>query len=391
MAILAALGQQLATLSLGEAAIYEISRGRLDVRQALKAVSALAYPLTAAVSVALAAVVVATLEDTSATEVGLAALLVPAGASQLLMTGLLNARERFSDTSFALGISSVVTTIGTLLFVAALGLGVAGALLALVLGPTAGSVLLAVQLHRLNLLALPTWNTPLIQRLVKFGASMQGSALFITIASRVDTLMVYWLANAAAAGNYSVALTLAGLAGIAPVSLSQVMFPRIAAVNAAAARSLIAKQCRVTALLATTVALVVGVVALFGLTLIFGEAFAPAVAPTLWLLPSAIVANLQWALGRASAARGQPTVLLVSYGVNAVTMLLLDVILIPALGISGAAIASTVGAVAGLVVAWQGGVGRQMSVADLVPMKQDLRDVLLLVRVRMPGSTDVPG
>jgi O-antigen/teichoic acid export membrane protein len=391
MAILAALGQQLATLSLGEAAIYEISRGRLDVRQALKAVSALAYPLTAAVSVALAAVVVATLEDTSATEVGLAALLVPAGASQLLMTGLLNARERFSDTSFALGISSVVTTIGTLLFVAALGLGVAGALLALVLGPTAGSVLLAVQLHRLNLLALPTWNTPLIQRLVKFGASMQGSALFITIASRVDTLMVYWLANAAAAGNYSVALTLAGLAGIAPVSLSQVMFPRIAAVNAAAARSLIAKQCRVTALLATTVALVVGVVALFGLTLIFGEAFAPAVAPTLWLLPSAIVANLQWALGRASAARGQPTVLLVSYGVNAVTMLLLDVILIPALGISGAAIASTVGAVAGLVVAWQGGVGSQMSVADLVPMKQDLRDVLLLVRVRMPGSTDVPG
>jgi O-antigen/teichoic acid export membrane protein len=175
------------------------------------------------------------------------------------------------------------------------------------------------------------------------------------------------------------------------VSLSQVMFPRIAAVNAAAARSLIAKQCRVTALLATTVALVVGVVALFGLTLIFGEAFAPAVAPTLWLLPSAIVANLQWALGRASAARGQPTVLLVSYGVNAVTMLLLDVILIPALGISGAAIASTLGAVAGLVVAWQGGVGSQMSVADLVPIKQDLRDALLLVRVRMPGSTDVPG
>jgi len=47
-------------------------------------------------------------------------------------------------------------------------------------------------------------------------------------------VMVYWLGGRAAAGHYSVALAVGGITGLFSVAVSQVSFPRLARLDAAA-------------------------------------------------------------------------------------------------------------------------------------------------------------
>jgi Na+-driven multidrug efflux pump len=94
------------------------------------------------------------------------------------------------------------------------------------------------------------------------------------------------------------------------------------------------------------------------------------------LLAGNVLASSQWLISRAFAARGKPLLLLWSYGLSVLTMCSLDVLLIPGLGLAGAALAAVVGPAAGLLfclIAYCRTHEPHARVRDLIPRVEDFR------------------
>lgn len=158
------------------------------------------------------------------------------------------------------------------------------------------------------------------------------------------------LAGPAAAGHYSIALTLGSLVVMVPNSLTLATFPRIAQLGDEEALALVGRSCRLAVLGLVAFAAALSLSVPLVVPLVFGPAYAPAVAPTLILIAGGIPWGGQWLLARSAAARGYPWLLARTFGSSLVAMLALDFLLVPRLGIIGAALASSVAPVLGLTV-----------------------------------------
>ena len=78
------------------------------------------------------------------------------------------------------------------------------------------------------------------------------------------------------------------------------------------------------------------------LPFVFGIRFQASVAPLLYLLPGIIAGSASRILAADVAARGRPELNIVATVVVAILNILLNIFLIPSLGLSGAAIATTI-------------------------------------------------
>jgi O-antigen/teichoic acid export membrane protein len=196
------------------------------------------------------------------------------------------------------------------------------------------------------------------------------------MSQRADQVLVYSLGGPAEGGLYSVSLAMVQLSAYVPLVLSHVSFPRLASLPDAAAAVLTARIARLGFIGSFGVGILLAATVPFMTPLVFGPGFAGAVTPALILLPGAVLWSLQWVLARAWSARGRSSLVLTSFLLSVVTMLLLDLILIPLWGLVGAALASVAGSTAGFawcVVAYhrRGEIG----LVDLVPRWSDVRSL----------------
>jgi O-antigen/teichoic acid export membrane protein len=167
---------------------------------------------------------------------------------------------------------------------------------------------------------------------------------------RLDILFVFLFVGAAGAGNYSVALTVAGLVGLAPFSFTYAAFPRLAYLDDQGSRELALIIWRRGTVASIAMACLVGAASPILIPLLFGSGFQPAITPSLILLAGGVCYGGQSMLARALAARGDPNLLVRTYGLTLVVMVALDFLLIPVFGIIGAAVASSISALAGLAL-----------------------------------------
>ena len=376
---------QLACLGLGEAAIVLVGQKRASIQRALSAaVGALALTSVVGIAVLAAAAAANFHADLDAVWPAVIAACagVPVAAYVLVLTQIVNVHERFVATSFALVVQFTVSAAAAVVLVAVLELSVLGAVLALVAGAGAALLVVASLLRRRGLSVRPAWDASFLRRAVPYGVKVQISGP-PPLTDRVDLLLVYALAGQAAAGHYSVALGLAALVGMVPLAFSHVSFPRLARIPPAEAADLTRRTCRYGLGAALVSAAFLAVAIPFGLPLVFGEPYAPAVAPALVLVAAYVLSSAQWLLGRATAARGQSGILAWSYGANLVVIVALDFALIPALGVTGAALAALAGAGVGLIIclvpyAVRG--RRFLGLTDLLPTPGDLRHLTTLAR-----------
>jgi Na+-driven multidrug efflux pump len=115
----------------------------------------------------------------------------------------------------------------------------------------------------------------------------------------------------------------------------------------------------------------------------FGIGFKDAVTMALVLLPASVLQGLQWVICRLWAARGRGTLLLTSCGAMLVAMIALDIVLVPAHGGIGAAVASLVASAVGAAVALAGHrrrAGGDASLRHFVPHVADFRRIAELPR-----------
>lgn len=183
----------------------------------------------------------------------------------------------------------------------------------------------------------------------RFGvASWLASGLGM-LSLRVDMFLVSGMAGAAAVGVYSISVTFAEIAWYLPNALYTTLFPKISAEGAERAE-VVARVNRALWPVTLAFALFMALASVWLIPLLFGAEFAGAVAPV-WLLAPGIAASAAGIIpGAYLAGIGKPQAGAVSSLVNVVANVALNVVLIPAYGVPGAAIASTLSYAVGAAV-----------------------------------------
>jgi O-antigen/teichoic acid export membrane protein len=178
---------------------------------------------------------------------------------------------------------------------------------------------------------------------LRYGVKAYLASVLGLLALRLDALLVASLATSGigAAGVYSVAANLAELLLFIPTSIRLSLFPMVSAATPAEANRLTSAACRHTMLLTIILALGLGVAGRPVIHRLYGEAFTGAISPLLFLLPGVLMLCQALILYGDLIGRGKPEATAISALLSLVVTVVLDLLLIPKYGITGAALASS--------------------------------------------------
>jgi O-antigen/teichoic acid export membrane protein len=186
-------------------------------------------------------------------------------------------------------------------------------------------------------------NVALLREYIGYGLRAYAAAFLAFLVLRIDLLMVDYFRGAADTGQYSIAVSLADLVYLPAVIVGTLLFPRLTAMTDAVARRHAATQVvtatGVAAIFGTFVAVVVAR-PLIGL--IYGGEFEPAVAAFQWLMPAVAFLSVHTLVMTYYAASGMPLVVIFCPLVGLIANVGINLVAIPALGIVGASISSTI-------------------------------------------------
>jgi O-antigen/teichoic acid export membrane protein len=187
----------------------------------------------------------------------------------------------------------------------------------------------------------------LLLEAIRFGTRLWVGTLSSFLNMRADQLLMGFITTKATLGLYAVAVNAAEVLLYFPSAIGEALFPFLAAGRPGER----AKQAlRVVRLLILSTSVSIVVAAIVGSLLIpvvFGAAFAPSVVVFLWLLPGTLGFAAIRVFSSALATSSAPGHFSVPPLVSLVVGLVLDLLLIPGLGATGAAIAASAGYIAG--------------------------------------------
>jgi O-antigen/teichoic acid export membrane protein len=186
---------------------------------------------------------------------------------------------------------------------------------------------------------LPSWG--LSRTIASYGIRAQVGGVLTLLNLRLDFAILDAIAGPAVLGIYAIASKFAELLKILPMSLTYVLYPkysseprRVAAVHA---RSLLPRA----GILVAAAAVPLWVAANYLLPLIYGDAFRPAIEVTHILLIGLSAEGLAGVITAFLYGIGQPGLNSIAMGVGVLVTVILDALLIPRLGATGAAVASS--------------------------------------------------
>jgi len=339
-----AVGLAFAFLSAGmpSASVYFVGRREVAPRAMVEAalsVTLAALALTAA-AVGAGAVVFGGLREGDV-PFWLAVLAVPALVQFRTLEATLRAQGRFGAMNVA-EVALAVSVLGALAAVeAAAGLTVERAVAAWSLAPWPA---VAIAYALLGPAGWPRGlaGAGLLGRTVRFGAQSQLSNLLQLLNYRIDAYLVLWLVNAAGVGLYSVGVSLSeGLWFIAN-SVAVVLLTDLTSGGEELAARRTPLVCRNTLLVTALASLAAAAVSPLVVPGVFGADFDGAVVPFLCLLPGTTALAGGKVLSAYIFSRGRPLtnarIALLTLGVTVAA----DLVLIPPLEVTGAAIGASV-------------------------------------------------
>jgi O-antigen/teichoic acid export membrane protein len=255
--------------------------------------------------------------------------------------GIIQAQERFREYNVQQVMPTLLALIAMPVALLWLRLGLVGAIVAQTL--VTGSVTLW--------LAWRVWRVapfggrpdgPLLRGMLSFGGKTYLQTLASTLHFRVDQYMIGYLLDPAQVGLYAIAVNLTNLILRVPDATGTVLFPRLAGASEGEAHAQTAAVCRHT--LFITVLAGFGYLCLGGVAIrvLYGEAYVDAIAPMLLMLPGVVMLSLYLLLTRNFTSRNRQEVNIAAAATALVVNVALNAILIPRLGISGAALSTAV-------------------------------------------------
>lgn len=168
------------------------------------------------------------------------------------------------------------------------------------------------------------------------------ASLLAFLVLRSDLMLVQAYLGSSSTGVYSIAVQFADLLLVLPVAIGMLLFPRVAATPSSESAAFTATVCRHAVLAVTAACAAVGATIAWVMPLMFGPAFAGAVVCLWILLPGVWCMAVQGILANDLAGRDYPAFLPWMWLVLLVVNVGLNLILLPRLGIAGAALSSTI-------------------------------------------------
>ena len=342
---------QLLNLGVAPANVYYVGRGDVPLGRALRATTRLGLIL-GALGLVLAPLIVYFWGEQWFPGVPPSLMLLafaayPIGLFQGYYITLLTAVKDFRRFNRTLALMPSVTIVLAALFILPFGMGVAGAVLAYLVGQAAGTIMSRTSLRaHLN----PTqdrsegeswWEYG--RRCILYGWKAHLSNILAYVNYRADVFLVNLFLNPALVGIYFVAVQVAERLWLPSKVLSTVLLPRMAEMHARAdTRDLTPLMSRLVLWGTIIICLLVAAVALPVIRLLFGEAYVGSIPPLLWLLPGIALASSSRIVANDFAARGRPEWNSMLSAAVLVVNIVANILLIPRFGINGAAIATTI-------------------------------------------------
>lgn len=224
-------------------------------------------------------------------------------------------------------------------------------------------------------------------RSLRFGTKAHAGHVMLVGNYRLDQWILGSMSGARELGLYSVAVAWAEALFFLPTALASVLRPDVVRESASDAARRSASIFRIATVL--TVPLAVGMVLLapFLCATVFGEEFRGSIDDLRWLVPGGFGIVALKILGATLTAQGKPLLETAAIGVAFVSTIVLDVLLIPRLGGSGAAIASSLAYLLGGLVACAIFVFTfKRRASELVPQPNEIRELGKLAKARLRGE-----
>jgi len=158
---------------------------------------------------------------------------------------------------------------------------------------------------------------------------------------RLDIYLVALFLNPGDVAFYAIATSVAELAWHIPNSVGVVLFPKLSNAPEESIHPLTAEVCRHTLVITVLVTVSVVWAGVVGIPLLYGVDYAPAVAPLVALGPGVVAMSLYKVLTRNFSSRNRQQVSILVAGLGLTLNVALDALLIPRLGLVGAALASS--------------------------------------------------
>jgi O-antigen/teichoic acid export membrane protein len=323
------------------------------------------------------------------------ALLLALGAMlplQLVGTvasGVLRGRELIAQTVAPSMLADLARILLLVLFIVLLRVGILGA----ILSDSAGAGLALVALLFVLWRSLATWPRtsvrPSLGRLLSYGVRCQLGVLSFVLLSRIDLFLVSYFRDQAAAGVYSVAMTVAEFSTYPTFAIAMVLFPRLALLGEADRRATMLTVHRVVVGITAVWSVLLAAGALL-LPVVYGRPFTAAIVPAWICLAGCFLFSETRVLHYFLTAEDRPLLPAVANLGGCAVMVGLDLWLVPRYGIVGAAVGYGAAVVADYAISvWM--LRRFWGVPgwrSLLPGRQDAtlaRDSLLRLCGRRPG------
>lgn len=306
-------------------------------------------------------------------------------------TAMLSAFEKMHVSS-AIDIVAAVLRFALILAAIQLRLDVAGLVAILLVSTLVVLVLTKTGSDRYCVRADRSYDPAVLKRLMAATVPFGLMILFAGVYYRIDILMLAKMQGDAAVGLYSVAYKLIDVLMITGASITGVLYPRMAAHAAGspgALQRLVERSHRYMTALGIPAALVVTTAAPWIVELLFGREFAAA-GPVLRILVWATALTFMYMpLVHALNATGREWHWIGVLVVNSIVNVTLNLVLIPAYGIQGAAVSTVVCELIALVMALVlvrpiGPVGRLVPIASVIPAALCMTPALWYLGERHP-------
>lgn len=184
---------------------------------------------------------------------------------------------------------------------------------------------------------------PLLRPLAAYGVAQIAALTPTALNAQLDQLVLSQTVAAADLGRYAIAVTLTSVPLPLVAAVGNVAFPHLAAqrVTTDATRRLQNRAMAASAGIAATVLLPLAISAYWLVPFVFGESYRASV-PMIWILaPGSVFLACGQVTGDLLRGRNHPTIVAWAQGLAAVFTVGLLIALLPAVGVYGAAIAST--------------------------------------------------
>ncbi|MGE0715831.1 MAG: lipopolysaccharide biosynthesis protein [Alphaproteobacteria bacterium] len=329
----------LAGLAIADGIVYRAATGAAAPPRLAPSVAVLAIGLGTAAAVAgwlLVPWLHAQHDDEVRWSAGVYMAMLPAGLLALHLGAVFQGRLEYGPWN-AIRLTTTAATVGCVLLLAAMGAAqVATVTVAYLAGFTVSAVLAIMLARRRGWLAGRPERGEAVA-VLGFAAPLQLGVIVQIAAERLDQLFISWLLTPVDLGLYVAAMAIAAIPAIPAVTLGNVAYPRIAAV--ADRGPVVERYLRLSVALA---ALVAGALMLVGGRLVealYGPEFAPAAPILAWYAVGAVAMAARVVLAQAVKAAGRPGLTLRAEAVGLVVNVVALALLLPAMGVVGAAIA----------------------------------------------------